>query len=239
MVQRGRLSARSGASRMPGGARWKEGEDDAATGGTRRTSQRVAAAEISFRSCDGRASRHNTRPDAAASWSRRDAAMLNRDPSAITTPTPGERSDRSMAHRRAASSGGSIKTDAASRLDPPDPAAPTGTSSKSSRGYGQQDRPIQTMRDEAIPSDCPSAARARCTRRQSGGDHGARRSAEIGGEIPWSQEPDTPKHSCTTPRARGRTSSNGKEDGADSRETVAKEPEMEGEAAEESAPRAS
>jgi len=77
----------------------------------RRTRQRVAAADNSAHSHDGLASNPRARPRSAASCRRRDSAIFSFDPSAMTTLVAGERSDRSMAQRREASSGGSMNSE--------------------------------------------------------------------------------------------------------------------------------
>jgi hypothetical protein len=84
--------------------------------GVRHTRQRVAAADSSAASHEGRAINASVRPRSAANCNRRDSAILKRLPSEMTTFTAGLRSARSIAHRREASSGRSRKIDCEMRL---------------------------------------------------------------------------------------------------------------------------
>ena len=134
--------------------------------------------------------------------------MSRRRPSAITTPTPGERAARSIAQSREASSGGSMKRERESKslaLSAFLPALGMGeweSDAVSVRTVGKQARPIQRTAPMpvAVPvpvpvpmpvAECPScivtgciACRARCASTSSGGNTAPspRAGREPGGE---------------------------------------------------------
>ena len=134
-------------------------------------------------------------------------------PSAITTPTAGLRSARSMAHKRVFTSPGATNSERAS--------SPRSLSPGRVRtaGYGKHRAPTHTIQNGERPAS--SARRARWTKRHTGGDHvslnvfcgacpgnrphGAdavsparRRGASFGG---GGGESSTPNHSCRAPPA--------------------------------------
>ncbi len=145
------------------------------------TTQRVAAALRTRRSCAGRASIPIVRPDSAASCKRRDPAMSSPLPSAITARTAEQRSATSMHQNREWESGGSTQM-------------LRGRTSPSRVGLGQHARPIQTMGPPGSEPDGRSlarmSARAVCASAATGADGYIADALGVGSGS---------NHSCTPP----------------------------------------